>query len=106
MKGVGDPELQTVWKLETSVGMRVKKGEVKLIGEGLSGGKMEIQEKSLIPAYSKEEKEKRRKVGADGTQQGEKWRASERGKEVPETVEESIFLDTTSNWISIFMSGG
>lgn len=33
---------------------------------------MEIQEKSLIPTYSKEEKEKRRKVGTDGTQQGEK----------------------------------
>lgn len=39
MKGEGDPELQTVGKPETSVGMRVKKGEVKLMVKGWVEGR-------------------------------------------------------------------
>ena len=38
------------------------KGKGKADGEGQGGGEMEIQEKSQVPTYGKEEKEKRRKV--------------------------------------------
>lgn len=40
--------------------------------------------------YPKEEEEKKRKTGSCGTEEGEKLRVSEWGKDVPEAVKEKL----------------